>query len=329
MTDIPSEAPAPRPRQLGLDALRYVGAFLVVFLHALPTPAAPVPLWLALAGAACVPAVPVFFMLSGYFLHSYSRVDARTVLRPLRRLVPVYLAWVLIYFLLLHLIPLRPWSFPPSQWLWGGSAYHLWFLPALALALIFVATGLSVVGPELTGMACLALGLFALGRGAYHDLLHLPGVAAGRNEQYAGPLYVYVGFMLARLPIRVGWGWLVGLVIAAYMLVFGEQVMISRLSGEPLTTGHDVVISVFILSAAIVLLAKALPETSLVCSLARLGQVSMGVYLVHLFFVWLVMRQLGDADLPQVITLTVVVLAISTVVSLALQRIPTLRFLVR
>jgi len=268
-------------------------------------------------------------MLSGYFLRRSNRFSVDLVLRPMRRLIPVYVFWVLTYFVLLHLIPLRPWSFPPHEWLWGGTAYHLWFLPALAFALVFVGVGFSTVGPRYTGLACATLGLFALLRGSYHDVLHLSGAAAGRNEQYAGPLYVYIGAMLPQWSSYIAKRWLPVLVIFGFCMAFAEQKLIAWLANDPLIAGHDVIISVFGLSAAIVLLARALPDAAPVRWVASLGRISLGIYAVHLFFIWLLLPYIGNSTLPEVLVLSVAVLAISTVVSLLLQRVPGLRSVVR
>ena len=244
-----------RHRHLGIDALRYGWAFAVVLAHALPW-SAPVPLWAVLVWAACLPSIPFFFIVAGYFLQPQERFGGHVIVRPLRRLMPIYLFWMFAYFLLLKIIPLRTWSFSLHDCLWGGTAVHLWFLPALCFALVFVGTGLSLVGPRLTGLACAVLAGIALTRGAYHDVLHLPGAPSTHNGQLAGPMYVYIGAMLARRRIAVKGRWLAAMVVLAYSLFVGEQLLIARWTGEPLNMNHDVVLSGFIMGTAVFLAGR-------------------------------------------------------------------------
>ncbi len=317
-----------RRRDLGIDTLRYGCAFAVVVIHALPR-SLPVPLWAVLVWSACVPAVPFFFIASGYFLRSQERFGVDIIVRPLRRLLLIYLFWILAYFVLLKVIPVQHWSFGPHDWLYGGTAYHLWFLPALGFALVFVGAGLTLVGPEWTGLACAALAGIALLRGSYHDVLHLGGTPSTHSGQLAGPLYVYIGAMLARRPIKLSWRWLAGLVVVAYGLVVGEELLISRLAGEPLSMDHDVVFSAFILGTAVFLAARAIPESSTGRGMAGLGQISLSVYAVHLLILWVLVGFIGNAGPWQVAVLAVAVFGLATAVSLGLQRVPGLRAFVR
>lgn len=311
-------------RNAGLDALRYLCAFAVVVIHALPWDKVPAPWWVTIVGALCSVAVPLFFLISGYLLRTGgSRLDL--LVRPPWRLMPVFIFWMLLYCVALGLLPLRELSYPRSQWLWGGPAYHLWFLPALAFALVLVGLGVNLVGTRLTGLVCAALGVYALSRGTYHDVLHLSGIPAGRNQQYIGPLYVYLGFLMARIPVRAGLWLLGGLAIGGYVLVLGELAMISHLSHEPLVRGHDEVISLSFLSVTIFMLAKALPDSALLRASAGLGRISLGIYAVHLFILWFFQQYISNTDLVRVIILSLIVFVCSTVVSLLLQRVPGLR----
>src|SRR5579871_5387502 len=83
-------------RNQGVDAFRYLLAYLVVLLHSLPgnavTADAVWPFWLS---SICRAAVPFFFVASGYFLKPAPGLAA--VLKPLKRLLPVYAFWFAIY----------------------------------------------------------------------------------------------------------------------------------------------------------------------------------------------------------------------------------------
>jgi surface polysaccharide O-acyltransferase-like enzyme len=294
-------------------------------VHALPLSAS-VPLWTQLVGAACLPAVPFFFIASGYFLRLHDGFSAAILLGPLRRLLPIYLFWLLAYVLFLKVVPLHTWSFHLRDWLWGGPAYHLWFVPALAFALAFVGTGLSLVGPELTGLACMVLAGIALAGGAYHDLLHMPGSPILHVGQLAGPMYVYIGAMLARWRITIQWRWLAVMIVLAYGLVVGEEMLLARTPGEP---PHDVVLSAFIMGTIVFLAARAIPEPRALRGITRLGRVTLGVYAVHLCILWLLLPYIGNDSPWLVAVLACFVFVLATIVSLGMQSVPGLRSFVR
>lgn len=121
----PRQAKSKLSRNEGIDAFCYLCAAVVILFHALPSKP-PVPAWAADFATICFMAVPFFFISSGYFLRAAKRFNVGLVYRPVRRLLPIYLFWMLAYCLLLKLIPLQAWSFSARDLLWGGSAYHLW-----------------------------------------------------------------------------------------------------------------------------------------------------------------------------------------------------------
>lgn len=323
----PSRVKPKLPRNEGIDAFRYVCAAAVILFHTLPSKP-PVPVWAADFATVCFMAVPFFFISSGYFLRAADRFSIGLISRPVRRLLPIYLFWMLAYYLLLKLIPLQTWSFTPRDLLWGGLAYHLWFIPALAFALVFVGVGTSLVGPKLTGMACLLLAGIAVTRGAYHDVFHLHGTASIHNGQLAGPLYVYIGMMIGKYAIIGAWRWWAGLAVLGFALIFTENMIIIRASGMPPILGHDVIVSTFLLGAVVFMLARTIPKSWFVGILARLGQVSLTVYAVHLFIVWLLLPYVGNDSPWRIILLTSLVLGLSTGLGFLLQRVAILRPLV-
>jgi surface polysaccharide O-acyltransferase-like enzyme len=312
------------PRNEGIDAFRYVCAAVVILFHTLPSKP-PVPHWAANMATICFIAVPFFFVSSGYFLHAADRFNTGLVVRPLCRLLPIYLFWMLAYGLLLKLLPVHAWSFSARDLLWGGPAYHLWFIPALAVALAFVGVGMSTVGPKLTGIACLLLACIAVTRGAYHDVLGLAGTASTHDGQLAAPLYIYTGMMIRRYPVAISWRWWAGLTALCVTLAFTENRLIIDMTGTPMFLGHDVLVSTFPLGAVAFMLARTVPKSWFIGVLARLGQVSLSVYVVHLFIVWLLLPTIGNDSPGRVILLTSLVLGLSTGLSFLLQRIPVLR----
>jgi surface polysaccharide O-acyltransferase-like enzyme len=313
-----------RSRNDGIDAVRYLCMFGVVVYHALPfTP--PMPLWAQVVSFACLPGVPFFFVVAGYFLKVDAEFGAR-VARPLRRLLPVYLFWLCAYIALLEVIPAQTAPFPFREWVWGGPAYHLWFLPALAIGLTLVNAGFAVVGSPLTGLACIVLAGIGLIRGTYHDLLHIPFAASAHGGLFAAPLYIYIGALLARRRFTVPWPWLIVSVILAYGLVATEEVLTARTLGEP---ARDVTLSSFILGTVMFLVARGLPDSKVLRSAANLGRLTLGIYAIHLAILWLLLPAIGDSNPWSVGILASLAFAVATICSLGMQYVPVLRSFAR
>lgn len=90
-------------------------------------------------------AVPTFFALSGFLLFRKSVTIQRLVLQ-IKRILKLYLVWTIVY---LPLTAYSAWKTPEisiekhlftyfQNFLFSGSHYHLWFLPALASSLLLV-----------------------------------------------------------------------------------------------------------------------------------------------------------------------------------------------
>lgn len=184
-----------------LDWFRLLAAVLVVAIHTGPlasfSPAAD--LWFTRILARV--AVPYFAMLSGYFL---ARNHWQGTGRLWRHTLGLYAASVLLY------LPLNIYAGNPvtgRDLLLNGTFYHLWYLPALLLALP-LARLLAKAGR--TGMAMAAvLYLIGLGGDSYYGLAgHLPGLGAAyevvfsfwdytRNGLFFLPLFLLLGAAFA------------------------------------------------------------------------------------------------------------------------------------
>ena len=62
--------------------------------------------------------------------------------------------------------------------------------------------------------------------------------------------------------------------------------------------------------------------------MVRLGQVSLGIYVTHLFFIRALTPLFGNTTLPQAALLAFASLTLSTILSLMMSRIRALRWLV-
>lgn len=133
---------AAKGRYSSIDIFRYICAILVIAIHTGPfaemNPAA------GFAAKEIIPriAVPFFFMASGYFYIKKLRNGGKPFKQYMKRLVQIYAAWSLLYFLLAF----AQWGYTDLKgffvkcllsFFFYGSAYHFWFFPALIYAVCF------------------------------------------------------------------------------------------------------------------------------------------------------------------------------------------------
>lgn len=127
-----------------IDVMKFAMAIFVIALHARPL--ADYNAWgnFFVVDVLTRIAVPYFFIAAGFFLFqnmSSHMVDAEKVRKYVLRILRLYVIWCLVYSpLILHAA-----YEDPKGWLHGvalqiqlffvhAPMYHLWFLPALALA---------------------------------------------------------------------------------------------------------------------------------------------------------------------------------------------------
>lgn len=171
-------------RNLSFDRLRGIGAVMVVLIHAPPLLHSSLPIlqdlgWLV--RELCQLAVPCFFLLSGLMMGRKWR-DGREgwneLSRTLGRLGTLYIPWFLL-FLILDGIRHNPHSLLVVLRRFAGfsiaeiptTGYHLWFLPALAMALALCWSSLKFTGSI---AAALVAGYGMFGIMYVREILMLP-----------------------------------------------------------------------------------------------------------------------------------------------------------
>lgn len=146
-------------RNGAFDRFRGIGAFCIVLIHAPPLYHSETE-WIRIAGwilrAICQSAVPFFFLLSGWMMAARwtaGRRSWRDLLAGLGRLMILYCPWFALHLALDFAmgLPVSPdvvarrfAGFTDSTL--GTTGYHLWFLPALALAQVATWASLTWTG---------------------------------------------------------------------------------------------------------------------------------------------------------------------------------------
>lgn len=294
---------------------------LVIILHCSPmllpgrggTPVPP--LWSVLLVDLCRCAVPFFFIASGYFLN-LERPTPEVAMRAGTRIMGVYLFWTLAYVVIEFVARGNRPALTPELLLGGGAAFHLWFLPALAGGQVLVSFLMRRWGMGTTVAAVLALyaagpmlyayqGLFGF---EYHWRL-VPFV-----RHLAAPAFVLLGIALRRAPdLRAPIA--LALAALALVLVAAEETVLNLALGEP-RVSRDFLWSTLVYGTCAFLLVKSCRGLE---RLAPLGQITLGIYAVHLAFVWL-FRDFISTATPPGLALVVALTAMSSAACIALMR---------
>ena len=288
-----------------IDSLRIVAILAVIVLHAKPFVSAQyLHTGFAPAGEILVQwarfAVPFFFITTGYFLGKKqgNNCDTSTVRHYLKRIGLLYVAWCAIYFFvspnwLLYLLDGNPkplyWHLAaqtqqlintPVLFALKGSRVHLWFLPALLIAVALT----SLCRRASARPACLIsfAGLYLLGLLGDTYARTPFGLTIDPTVVHAffyAPLLLVIGIALANRPAP-------GLTVALTLIAIGfaMQLFEARMlagSGAHLFANYDFYLGTVPLSIGVLSLALARPGWGQ-HTLAPLGKWVLGVYLVHL-----------------------------------------------
>ena len=267
-----------------LDAFRLIAALLVVAIHTSPLASLSPDADFLLTRVAGRLAVPFFFMVTGCFL-----LNDGGVRRFLGRTARLYALSIALY------LPLNFYAGGMSaiEWLRGllieGTFYHLWYLPAVLLA-VPAAFFLRKLRPWLGFALAGVLYLIGLGGDSWHGVVcRAPAVAAFYDGLLAAlphtralmaPLFLLLGAQLPRAldALRTRTGHLTALCAACFaasLAVMGAEALWLRALGAP---HHDSMTLALPLCAAFLFLTL-LSLNGARCRAA--SEMSTAVYILH------------------------------------------------
>ena len=310
-----------------IDALRFVAFAGVVAIHMNSGQAT------LLLGEVGRFAVPFYFAVAGYFLASAGDWLAwPRVQRFALRIAPIYIFWFVVYqgaaWLIDGWFSERPVQVPEQPaWLailWTGDvAIHLWFLPAL-LASVSLTIVAARWGLEVLVASAVAVFIAVLLSGTYRFLVLEPGTFEWGS--YFGNLYGYLlvvcGYVVARKDWRLSLGLGLGLFMGSLLASIAELYLLWRVLPSGSEVGLPAIrVTTPMLAISSLLMALAVPDGRAVAFLASLGRYALGMYAVHLLFVWLIERSTVLTDVSALVAIPVVIV-LSAAVARALGATP-------
>lgn len=272
--------------------------------------------------------VPFFFITSGYLLGRYNPPTLPAIFGTVQKLLPVFLFWLLLYiFLFNDLGNLAHTEFLTAALLRGEPTYHLWFFPALGLALSIILV-LRYLGMKAMLGVSLSLYLFTLAFTPYKKFLHLSDYSPFLYQQLGAVIFVGIGYYLGftkKIPT---------LKTAFAIFVCGASLQLSEayfllISGNGPFQPHLYLLGTPLLGLGVFAMAMHIRPFQGSKKLARVGRYAMGVYCIHPFFIRAIYSYYNPYDLWQVFFVSVYALLSSLIVVAVMIRLPMLKHLVR
>ncbi len=333
-------------RKAGIESFRFFAILAIVTIHVYPSS--------DLAGSILNQmsrfAVPFFFIISGYFFYKKVTSNIGESLNYLfkyeLKLVYIYLFWYLVFAYWLFYSPdnwvnivqngllfefqketLLIWTEFKSHLLYyllaGGRAEHLWFIPSLGIAIVFLylstRLNLFVLGLVFSVfLFAIALLLEPYSKSA----LALPLHVGGRNGPFFSSIFVFIGAAIAKYNIRTSSRTALLLALSGLVLQLAEAFLIEHLWGIPLKT-HNFVISTILFGSGVAMYAMVNEKTGVRYKIDQLGKFTLGIYVSHL----LITQLLNSIDLMPATGFARVILVtfLSLIFVMMLARIPLIR----
>lgn len=196
-----------------LDLARYLSSVLIVILHLGPFVETSDFASFLLNNTIVRVCVPLFFMITGYFVFKKEQEDANYIYKYIKSLIPIYLFWSLIYIpqglVYINEMGVAPILYPVTLIVAlfnVGTYYHLWYFPALMLALLALKAlkkHLSIKKLLSLSFILLVIGSFETYYGILPDFIqgamdsYLSIFFTTRNFLFFGLFYVTLGYHLA------------------------------------------------------------------------------------------------------------------------------------
>ncbi|MBR9786955.1 MAG: acyltransferase family protein [Vibrionaceae bacterium] len=255
-------------------------------------------------------AVPQFFLISGYLIQpKLSTNPTETVKHYSKPLIRIWVVWSAICLL----VPFQwqtvskvgylaerqgYWDYlmlSPINSLLEGGLVHLWFLPALLIAVALIAFLVKAGQSRLLLPVALLLYVYGVLAGSYSTLTELPSPFFTRNGPFFGTLLIVLGY-LAR---EKQWQWSSSnallLMVIGVVLHFGEAYGLMQ-HGVGFNT-HDFLFGTVIWSLGIFMWLLAHPNFGNMPWVLKWSPSILGIYVSHLLVVIIMMNVAGILEL--------------------------------
>ncbi|WP_321463078.1 acyltransferase family protein [uncultured Vibrio sp.] len=251
-------------------------------------------------------AVPLFFLISGYLIQpKLSTIPIETVKRYSKPLIRIWVVWSVICLL----VPFQwqtvseagylaerqgYWDYlmlsPINSFLEGGLV-HLWFLPALVMAVSLIAFLVRVRLSQLLLPIALLLYVYGVLAGSYSTLTELPSPFFTRNGPFFSTLLVVLGYLTREKQWQCSHSKALILIVIGMMLHFGEAYGLMQYN--VVFNTHDFLFGTVIWSLGIFMWLLSHPNFGNMPWVLKWSPSILGIYVSHLLVIIVMMNVAG------------------------------------
>lgn len=290
-------------------------------------------------------AVPLFFIMAGYFIQPRLTTELIPYLwRYARPLLIMWVSWSIIYLILpfnFHLVAtegyfaerLFYWQrllTTPLNTLFEGGLVHLWYIPGLLSGLTIITVLLRLKLSQLIIPIACVLFLFGLMAGSYAQITELSSPIFTRNGPFFSTFMIMLGFEVRRRNISISLKNSIIMMLVGFCLFIGEANYLSL--QENGSFFHDFLFGTPLWALGIFFILLAKPNVGDYKIIHSLSKDVLGIYLCHLLIVIYYLNIISILNINPIIAslfAVPVVLIISTIIVRGLRKTSIARFLVR
>lgn len=255
-------------------------------------------------------AVPLFFLISGYLIQPKLTATPLSTLKSYAiPLLKIWLVWSILSLLM-------PFNFQvvaehgylaERQGYWGylgqaplnslleGGLVHLWFIPALIIAVAIVALCLHFQRRSWLVPIAVLLYLYGVLAGSYQPLTEIASPFFTRNGPFFSTLFVVIGFVIRDKNLSLSPVKALALVIIGIAIHFGQAWSLMKF--DIVFNSHDFLFGTEIWATGMFLLLLCFPNWGNHAVTFALSRYVLGVYVCHLLIIILLMNIAGMAGL--------------------------------
>lgn len=205
---------------INIDLCRLVAALMIVAIHTYPFEIINNNLDYLITRVLFRIAVPLFFMITGYFLLPKALKHKEKIIDYLKKIIKLYFISIIIYLPInIYMDYFRKSNLLEiiKDLLMNGTFYHLWYFPALILGVTLVYIMIKKMNQKTISIIVFLLYLFGLLGDSYYgftknifflkDLYNLifKLFSYTRNGLFYAPIFIYIGYILNNKPNKLSY----------------------------------------------------------------------------------------------------------------------------
>ncbi len=295
---------------LTLDKARLISACLIIMVHTMPLASINGKASFLLSEVFCRIAVPLFLMITGYYIMKKSLKDKKVLIDYTKRVLIYYVISIIIY------LPINIYNGVFSsltflgllkELLITGTFYHLWYFPALILGIWITYFILKNMKEKQASIIFVILFMIGLLGDSYYGLLNgisllenIYGVIFKifdytRNGLFYVPIFLYLGYLSNSQKLKIEKKKNIILIIVSLILMLIEGYLLHSQAYQEHTSMYLFLVPLMIFIFMYLINNPGKEEK-------YLRRVSTVIYIIHPWFIVLIVKLSGLLKLNKYLT---------------------------